>query len=117
MAKRSTPGELEQVVLWTIASFTEEATGGDIYAALVDSTGRELSLAAVYITLARLEDKGWVAVRTEPPAAGQGGKPRKFFRLTDEGASILVGVREQSERLWKRAAGHPALAAGRDRDR
>lgn len=115
MTKRATPGELEQVVLLTLASFEQEATGGDIYAALVESTGRELSLAAIYITLARLEDKGWVGVRTEPPVVGKGGKPRKFFRLIDEGASILVGMREQYERLWKRAA-HPALAAGRDPD-
>lgn len=117
MTKRATPGELEQVVLWTLASFEEDAPGGDIYEALVESTGRDLSLAAIYITLARLEDKGWVDVRTEPPAAGKGGKPRKFFRLTDEGAGILVGMREQYERLWKRAAAHPVVAASRDHDR
>jgi DNA-binding PadR family transcriptional regulator len=107
MARTTLPGEFEQTVLLSLAACDEEATGGEVYDLIVDTTGREISLAAVYITLARLEDKGWAEVRTTPPERGKGGKPRKFFRLSEDGGRILTKARAHYEALWRGASEHP----------
>jgi DNA-binding PadR family transcriptional regulator len=111
MARTSLPGELEQVVLLALAARTGEASGGEIYDTIVDATGRDLSIAAVYITLARLEDKGWAVVRTTPPEPGKGGKPRKFFKLSASGGRALSEARAQHDALWKGAVSHPFVAS------
>lgn len=113
MARNSLPGEFEQTVLLALAANEEETSGGAVYDLIVESTGREISLAAVYITLARLEDKGWAEVRTTPPEPGKGGKPRKFFRLSEGGGRILSRARAQYETLWRGAAGHPFIKGKR----
>jgi DNA-binding PadR family transcriptional regulator len=109
MARTSLPGELEQAVLLALAAKASEATAAEIYDLIVEATKRELSVAAVHITLARLEDKGWAEVRTTPPEPGVGGKPRKFFTLSEDGGRILSAARERYEALWQGAAGHPFI--------
>ena len=109
MGRGNQPGEFEQVVLLSLASAKSEATGGDVYETLVNTTGREVSMAAVYITLSRMEGKGWVVARSEPPPAGEGGKPRRYFSLTPTGAQQLRSLRSQYDRLWEGARVHPGL--------
>ena len=107
------PGELEQQVLMVLAACGDEASGGTVYDELVAKTRRELSLAAIYITLDRLRRKGWVATRTQAPEPGRGGKPRKFYSLRHEGAQQIRELREQFDRLWGGAADHPLLASAK----
>ena len=109
MIRKNRPGEFEQVVLLSLAGLKHEASGGQVYDALVRATGREVSLAAVYISLSRMEEKGWVSVRTEAPPPGEGGKPRRHFSLTRRGAHILREMRSQYDRLWEGARTHPNL--------
>lgn len=111
MARRKRLGEFEQVVLLSLAGSGEEATGGEVYDALVRVTGREVSLAAVYIAFSRMEKKKWVSVRTEPPPAREGGKPRRYFSLTPEGVDVLREMRSQYARLWEGVRTHPMLGA------
>jgi DNA-binding PadR family transcriptional regulator len=111
MVRRNWPGEFEQVVLLSLAGLSGEAGGGRVYDALVRATGREVSLAAVYIALSRMGEKGWVSVRTEAPPAGKGGKPRRHFSLTREGAHVLGEMRSQYDRLWEGARTHPGVGA------
>ena len=109
MVRGNQPGEFEQVVMLSLAGLKSEAAGGDIYDALVEATGRDVSLAAVYITLSRMEGKGWVTVRSENPPAGEGGKPRRYFSLTAMGTNALCDLRSQYEKLWAGARAHPGL--------
>ena len=110
MVRGNQPGEFEQVVLLSLASKKTEAAGGDVYETLVNATGREVSMAAVYITLSRMEGKGWVVARSEAPPTGEGGKPRRFFSLTPEAANALRSLRSQYDRLWEGARSHPGLS-------
>ncbi|MGD8328383.1 MAG: hypothetical protein PVJ49_03035 [Acidobacteriota bacterium] len=112
MPRASLPGELEQTVLLALAA-CEEASAAEIYDVIVGATARDLSVAAVHITLARLEDKGWAEVRTAAPEPGVGGKPRKFFKLSEDGGRILSKARAQYEALWHGAAGHPFVKGKR----
>lgn len=107
MARTSPPGELEQTVLLALAAHEGETSAAEIYDLIVGATQRDLSVAAVHITLARLEDKGWAEVRTTPPEPGKGGKPRKFFRLSEGGGRVLRQARARYEALWQGAEGHP----------
>ena len=109
MVRSETPGHLEQVVLLALAGFSDETRTRDVYEALVEATGHDASVAAIHITLSRLEEKGWAASRTDEPAPGVGGRPRRWYRLTAEGAGVLAGLRRQMDRLWKDAASHPLL--------
>lgn len=109
MSRGDTPGALEQRVLLTLAGFSGEARSRDVYETLVAATGHETSVAAIHITLARLEDKGWAACRTADPEPGEGGKPRRWYRLAPDGAAVLGDLRRQMDRLWAGAATHPLL--------
>lgn len=109
MVRGSQPGQFEHVVLLTLAGLGEEATGGEVYEAMVDATGREVALAAVYITLTRMEGKGWVGVKSEAPPIDRGGKPRRRFSLTRSGAQVLRRMRDEHDRLWAAAQAHSGL--------
>jgi PadR family transcriptional regulator PadR len=106
------PGEFEQVVLLTLARFDNDATGREVYEAIVSTTGRDVSVAAIHITLTRLADKGWAECHTSPPEPGQGGKPRRRYALAQEGAARLADQRGQLDRLWEQAQTHPLLDGG-----
>lgn len=58
---------------------------------LVRASDDRISQAAVYVQLARLEDKGLVKSRVEPPDASRSGIPRRLFVLTGLGARVLSG--------------------------
>ncbi len=106
------PGELEHVVLLALASCEEAASGREVYEGIVDTTGREVSVAAVHITLKRLHEKGWASCRTTAPPPGRGGKPRRSYRLSPAGAEVLARERAKLDRLWEKATAHPLLGGG-----
>ena len=113
MVRGKRPGEFEQIVLLTLAGFRSDVSGRAVYERLTDATGRDVSLAAVHITLQRLHDKGWVRCETTDPAPTEGGKPRRRYALGPEGARVLADLRSQLERLWGDASRHPLLADDR----
>ena len=67
-------GEFEQLVLLALVRQGADGYGVSICQDLVDRTGRDVSLAAVYKTLERLQDKGYVASRIGEPTAERGGR-------------------------------------------
>ena len=106
------PGEFEQVVLLALAGFEAEASGRQVYDVIADTTGRDVSVAAIHITLGRVTDKGWASCTTSQPAPGEGGKPRRRYALSAEGARVLEQQRTQLDRLWGRAEENPLLGGG-----
>ena len=59
------------------------ATAGDRYGLeLVEASGGLLKRGTVYVTLSRMEDKGYVTSVQEARAAGAIGLPRRLYRLT-----------------------------------
>jgi DNA-binding PadR family transcriptional regulator len=53
-------GEFELVVMLALARLDEAAYGMSIYDEILATTGRDVSIQAVYVTLNRLEKKGHV---------------------------------------------------------
>jgi DNA-binding PadR family transcriptional regulator len=67
--------------------------------------GREVSQAAVYIALRRLEEKGLVSSRMEPGDRTDSGRERRWFRVTPSGMEALRETRRTMAAFWKGADG------------
>ena len=93
-------GEFEQLVLLAIAHLGGEAYGIPVVAEIERRTGRSVARAAVYITLRRLEEKGFVSSWMSDPTPERGGKPRRYVKLEAGGARALREARRVTERMW-----------------
>ena len=56
---------------------------------LVDRSAGALKRGTVYVTLGRMQDKGYVSSRTEPLPPGAIGLPRRWYRPTPFGLRVL----------------------------
>ena len=83
-------GEFEQLVLLSLFRVGKDAYGVPIWREIVDRTGRSVSLGAVYKTLERLEDKGFVGSREGMPTPERGGRRKKHYRLLAAGHRALT---------------------------
>jgi DNA-binding PadR family transcriptional regulator len=102
MAMRGGPplvGEVEQLVLIALVRLGDGAYAVPIRALVEKETGIALSRGAVYITLDRLEAKGYVASWFTEPMAVRGGKARRVFRLTREGLAAARASKTAVDRL------------------
>ena len=77
--------------------------GGETYSvplvvALEKRMERAVSQAAVFIALSRLEKKGLVASRLDER---EGGRARRYFRLTKQGLTVVRETRVEHARLWR----------------
>lgn len=95
-------GEVEQLVLLAILRLGEGAYAVPIRALVHAETGISLSRGAVYVTLERLEAKGYVSSWFTEPLAVRGGKARRVFQLKPAG---LVAMRASKEAVDRLAAG------------
>jgi len=94
-------GEFEQLVLLTILRLDGEAYSVPMVVELEERSGREVSQAAVYIALRRLEEKGLVSSRMEAAATTGTGRERRYFRVTPEGLVLLRESRRTMDRFWE----------------
>ena len=85
MSKSKTLGEFEIVVLAALLRLDDGAYGAAIREEIEARTGRSPSVGAIYTTLSRMQDKGFVASKLGPPSPERGGRPKRFFRLTARG--------------------------------
>ena len=60
---------------------------------LVDASGRRLKRGSIYVTLGRMEAKGFVASRQEDRAPGAIGLPRRLYRPTAYGLKVRDAYR------------------------
>jgi DNA-binding PadR family transcriptional regulator len=83
-------GDFEQLVLLAMLRLGPEAYGATIRREIEARTGRDLAMSAVYVTLERLEGKGFVRSRVGEPTAQRGGRRRKHFVLVPAGRRALA---------------------------
>jgi len=94
-------GEFEQMVLLAIVHLEGEAYGIPIVDEIERRTGRTVARAAVYVTLRRLEEKGFVSSRISDPTPERGGKGRRYVKIEPSGARALREGRQTAERMWR----------------
>ena len=94
-------GEFEQLVLLAIVHVRNDAYGIPIVDEIERRTEREVSRAAVYVTLRRLEDKGLVSSWLGESTAERGGKPRRYVSIEPTGLRALKESRKVAEQMWR----------------
>jgi PadR family transcriptional regulator, regulatory protein PadR len=77
--------EFELVVLLAVLGLRDQGYPVSIRDAIEARTGRQVSRAAVFITLERLERNGFVTSRYGDPTPVRGGRAKRFFEATPEG--------------------------------
>ena len=82
-------GDFELLVLLAILRADGEAYGSTIMKELQDRSARSVSRGALYVTLDRLEAKGYVSSRTGDPAPARGGRPRRYYTVRPTGVALL----------------------------
>ena len=100
MAKREFLGGFELLVLLALIRLGDAAYGVPIADAIEESSGREVAIGSVYITLGRLEAKGLVSSRLGEPTAERGGRAKTYFRITAKGLREVRQARRTLMNLW-----------------
>ena len=65
---------------------------------LVAASKRKLKRGTVYVTLGRMEEKGYITSRLEDAPPDMGGMPRRLYKATPLGRRVLAA--------WTSAATH-----------
>ncbi len=99
MPKGDYLGEFEQMVLLALIRLNDNAYGVTIRREIQSRTDRTVAIGAVYATLERLENKGYLTSQVSDPEPTPGGRSKKFFRLTASGSNALKHSREMRRRM------------------
>ena len=111
MAQSPTVGQFEQYVLTAVMTLRDQAYGVTIHGKVVEFISpRDVSLGAVYATLDRLEDKGFVTSWMSDPTPERGGRSKRHYRLEAPGERAL----HESAVAAKRVVDHLELLWGGD---
>lgn len=100
-SKHTFPGEFEQMVLLAILRLGDDAFGLTVRRELEERAGRSVSRGALYRTLDRLGDKGYIVWEVEAPTPDRGGHSRRRFSVTPVGMTALQLSRNALFRLWE----------------
>lgn len=109
MTRQAELGELEQLTLLAVVRLGREAYGARVRRELQETGGRAVSIATAYVTLVRLEKKGFLTSYGSEPEPVRGGKAKRCYRITARGGSALRRARDAFARLWAGLEEHPDL--------
>lgn len=90
----STLGDFEQLVLFALLRLGDGTYGAVVRRDIEARTGRGLAISAVYVTLDRLEAKGYVRTYIGEPTPERGGRRRKHV-------DVLPAGRRAAARAWR----------------
>jgi DNA-binding PadR family transcriptional regulator len=82
-------GEFEQLILLAILHLGDEAYAVTITNEIEDRAGHSVSSGAVYTTLNRLEEKGYLRSRKGDARPMRGGRPRRIYHVEPDGMDAL----------------------------
>ena len=94
-------GELEELILLSVANLADQAYGLAIRDFIKERCTRSVSISTVHATIHRLEDKGYLSSRYDnSSAAERGGRPKLIFNLSSAGHEAIRVARDQRNNLW-----------------
>ena len=95
-------GELEELVLLSVASQSDQGYGVSIRQDIIDETGRDVNISAVHEVLKRLERKGYLKSKMGGATQERGGRRKRYFILTSSGRKTLEENMKLKLQLYKR---------------
>lgn len=89
MSKEKNLGEFEMLVLAALIRLGTESYGVAIRKEIEARAGRSVAIGALYTTLSRLEDKGYVSSRIGEATAERGGRAKRYYEVEPLGRERL----------------------------
>jgi PadR family transcriptional regulator, regulatory protein PadR len=98
-ANHSLLGEVEQLVLLAVLRLGSDGYAVPIRDLILEEAGVDLSRGTIYVTLERLERKGYVTSWFSDPQAVRGGKARRVFEVKPAGLAAVRAAKRAVDRL------------------
>jgi len=99
MSSRDYLGEFEHLIVLAVLRLADEAYGVTVRQEIESRTKREVSIGAVYATLDRLEDKGYVKSHLSDPTPERGGRSKRYFEVTAKGIRAVNRMRHALQNM------------------
>lgn len=93
-------GEFEEFTLLAVRALGDEIYAVPVQQFVEQSTGRNVSIGAIYAALTRLEAKGFVRSTMGAATAQRGGKPRRLYEVTALGLRTARDLHRVREKIW-----------------
>jgi DNA-binding PadR family transcriptional regulator len=100
MTRHDTLGEFEQAVLLAIIHLGHGAYGVTIRQEIEARASRGVAIGALYTSLDRLEQKGFVRSAMSDPTPERGGRSKRQFTIRPAGIAALRAAHERHSRMW-----------------
>ena len=94
-------GEFEHMVLLAVLRLGDDAYAVTVRDEILAHTGRDVSRGSIYITLDRLETKGFLKSRLGEPTAERGGRAKRYYTLRPVAIDALKESRRALVSLWR----------------
>ena len=94
-------GEFEQLVLLAVMRLEGEAYAVPIRQEIENRTSRSVARGALYVTLDRLEEKGFLKSWLADPTAERGGRAKRFYEVKPAGAKALEYSWAALRSMWE----------------
>lgn len=98
---RGSLGEFEHLILLAVYRLGPDAYGVPVIHEVEERTGRTVTQAAAYLTLRRLEDKGFIKSKLGKSTAERGGRAKRYFEISRAGAKQLRDSRAALAKMWE----------------
>jgi len=94
-------GEFEHIVLLAVLRLGNEAYAVAVRDEILARVGRDVSRGSIYITLDRLETKGFLKSRLGDPTPERGGRAKRYYSLRPVALEALKESRRALVALWR----------------
>ena len=101
MPPREHLGEFEQIVLLAVLRLGQNAYGVPVRREIENRTGRSVTVGALYRTLDRLEEKGYVTSWFGDPVPERGGRSKRYLRVEPLGIRALNVSHRDLMAMWE----------------
>lgn len=91
---------IEELVLLSVWHLKDEAYGVTIRKHIIQYTGKEWSIGAIYVPLDRLTKWGYLKSIQGEPKPERGGRSKRYYRITNAGLEALKYTKKVHEKMW-----------------
>jgi len=91
---------IEELVLLSVWHLKDEAYGVTIRKHIIQYTGKEWSIGAIYVPLERLTKWGYLTSSQGESKPERGGRSRRYYRIMNAGLEALKHTKKVHEKMW-----------------
>ena len=101
MTNQDSLGQFQQLVMLAVLRTGNDAYGACLQEELEDRADRRVTISTIYVTLDRLEGRGFVRSWKGASTPVRGGKARRFYEVTPRGFAALRESQDALDRMWE----------------